>query len=78
MREYPHAADGLAALLARDRLTVAALSRTTDIPELYLRHVLSGTQTTISTRNLFQLAQAFRMPMAELIDFFSIPASHGS
>lgn len=71
MRNYPNAPKGMQMLMDRQSLTVAQAALRTGIAEQTLRAILAGRQTSISTRNMFFLAKLFRMPMADLIDFFS-------
>ncbi len=61
----------LGELMERNAMSQAELARRTGIPLATLRSYLAGRRETVSTRNLLLFAQAFEMPMSELIDVFS-------
>lgn len=56
-------------LLMQHGMTQEELSRRTDIPPATIRAYLSGRRPTVSTRNLLLFAQAFELPMSELVDY---------
>lgn len=58
-------------LLERSGMTQEALSRRTDIPLATIRAYLGGKRDTVSTRNLLLFAQAFELPMSDLVDYLS-------
>lgn len=71
MREYPLLAKALRAMMEERGYSAAALSRKTNIDLSIMHRMLTGRQTSISTRCLMALSQEFSMPIATLIDAFS-------
>ncbi len=71
MRTFDKAAEVLTAWMDERGLSAAELSRRTGIDAGILRKIMTGRETSISTRNMMTLAQYFGCSMQELIDTFS-------
>ncbi len=71
MRQYENAAVRLGCWMRERAVGSSQLARQTGIDAGTLRHILSGRQRAISTRNMVALARFFGVSLCELMDKLS-------
>ena len=71
MREYEKAAEKLGCWMRERAVESSQLSKQTGIDAGTIRHILSGRQSAISTRNMVALAKFFGVSLRELMDKLS-------
>lgn len=71
MRQYEKAAMELGCWMRERAVVSSQLSRQTGIDAGTIRHILSGRQRAISTRNMVALARFFGISLRELMDKLS-------
>ncbi len=71
MREYEKAAEKLGCWMRERAVESSQLSKQTGIDAGTIRHILSGRQRAISTRNMVALAKFLGIPLRELMDKLS-------
>ena len=71
MRQYENAAVRLGCWMRERAVEPSQLSKQTGIDAGTLRHILSGRQRAISTRNMVALARFFGVSLRELMDKLS-------
>ena len=71
MRQYKKAAEELDCWMRERAVGSSQLSKQTGIDAGTIRHILSGRQHAISTRNMVALAKFFGIPLRELMDKLS-------